>query len=73
MSRSDRRRRPRAQRREPDAVALFDPTQTSAVEAVIATARGQGCTCKPDVTIEGVRAVLHHDEWCALLRKRDVN
>jgi hypothetical protein len=54
-------------------VALFDPTQTTAIEAVTAAARGQGCTCDPEVTIDGVRAFLRHDDWCALLRQQDVN
>jgi hypothetical protein len=42
-------------------------------EAAIVAARAEGCTCAPEVTIAGVSAFLRHDDWCALLRKRDVN
>jgi hypothetical protein len=63
----------RRPRKRPDAIALYDPERTSAIDAAIAAARGQGCTCQPEVTIDGVRAFLRHDDWCALLRKRDVN
>jgi hypothetical protein len=74
MSRSGRLpRRHRDPRHGPDAVALFDPNQTSAVEAARAAARAHGCTCDPEVAIDGVRAVLAHDHWCALLRQEDVN
>jgi hypothetical protein len=68
-----RRARSRADERKPDALALYDPERMTPAEAIIATARAQGCTCKPEVTIDGVRAFLRHDDWCALLRKQDVN
>jgi hypothetical protein len=70
MSRQDRR----SQRApKPDALAFYDPDAMTPAEAVIATARAQGCSCQPEVTISGMRAFLRHDTWCALLRKRDVN
>jgi hypothetical protein len=72
MSAADgRSRHPRLPR--PDALAFFDPEQTTPEEAVTAAARAEGCTCNPTVTIRGARAVLQHDDWCALLRKRDLN
>lgn len=64
-----RPRRPAA----PDALAFFDEERTTPEEAVIAAARAQGCTCQPEVTVRGASAFLRHDDWCALLRKRDTN
>lgn len=63
--------RPRVAR--PDALALYDPSSTTAVEAVKAAAKAQGCTCEPTVTLSDVRALVQHDEWCVLLRRKDTN
>jgi hypothetical protein len=71
-----RRARERQQKRTaptPDAFALYDPDRMTVEEAAIVAARVEGCTCAPTVTIAGVSAFLQHDDWCALLRCKDVN
>jgi hypothetical protein len=73
MSRQDRRSQHARRVANPDALAFYDPDAMTPDEAVLAAARAQGCTCRPTVTLHGASAVLQHDDWCALLRKRDVN
>jgi hypothetical protein len=73
-SRRLRRARERQQRHAtPDAYALYAEDRMTAEEAAIVVARAEGCTCTPTVTIAGQRAFLAHDDWCALLRRKDVN
>lgn len=66
------RRRP--QRPAPSLLA-YDPARLAKRDAVLAAARAQGCTCKPTITIapDGYNATVGHDDWCALLRRQDVN
>ncbi len=67
-----RREREREQRRD-TSVVLYAPGVLTNLEAVRVAIRTEGCTCKPDITVEGIYAHVQHDDWCALLRKRDVN
>ena len=59
--------------RRPAAGVLYNPDAMTPRQAAIVAARAEGCTCKPTVTVDGVRAFLQHDDWCALLRRQDVN
>ena len=68
-----RARRPRKQRPTPDALAFYDPGKVTPDEAVLVAARAQGCTCQPTVTIRGASVLVQHDDWCVLLRRKDVN
>jgi len=43
-------------------------------EALLVGLRAAGCTCSPAVgDRDGLRVTVHHDGWCALLRRQDVN
>lgn len=60
--------------RLPMAVAYRPERFETPEQAAIAATRAAGCTCDPDITINGIRATVKHDDWCALLRRdRDVN
>jgi hypothetical protein len=72
-SRRLRRSRER-QRRAPTVVAYDKSAFTSAEEALRAAARAQGCTCNVQITLgNNGHAHAQHDDWCALLRREDVN
>ena len=78
MSSPGRRlRRARGRQQKPGAptVVAYNPeTFTSPEQALLAAARAEGCTCNPDITLEpNGHAYTRHDDWCALLRRRDVN
>jgi hypothetical protein len=70
-----RLRRARGRQRRPPTIIAYDTSAfTSAEDALRTAARAQGCTCKPDVTLtDDGQAHLLHDDWCALLRRQDVN
>jgi hypothetical protein len=63
------RARARQQRRSPRVVA-YSSEQFSQDEAVFASTRLAGCTCEPDIRIDGQDVHVKHDQWCALLRAR---
>jgi hypothetical protein len=64
----------RQQHSPPMQIAVYDPNRiTSPNAAALAATRAAGCTCDPQITIEGIHATVAHDDWCALLRSRDVN
>jgi hypothetical protein len=55
-------------------LAVYDPDRiTSPNAAALIAAKAAGCTCDPEITVEGIHATVEHDDWCALLRSRDVN
>lgn len=69
-----RRALERQKRTAPTLVAYDMGSFPSAQDAVLAAARAQGCTCRPDITLDGAgHAHALHDDWCALLRRGDVN
>jgi hypothetical protein len=74
---SSQARRSRRHRRKPPFAQLveFEPGRVSARQAMLAAARAAGCTCAPDVVVSDVDqcAGIFHDEWCALLRRGDLN
>jgi hypothetical protein len=53
----------------------FELGRVSPRQAMLMAARAAGCTCMPDIVVSGVDecAGIFHDEWCALLRRGDVN
>jgi hypothetical protein len=57
----------------PDARVIYDPGRFSLEQAALLGARAEGCTCEPDIRTEGVHAYVAHDDWCALLRRKDTN
>jgi hypothetical protein len=51
---------------------------SDAEQVAFASSRVAGCTCRPDISVttdaEGIQhARVAHDDWCPLIRKRDVN
>lgn len=42
-------------------------------DAALAATKAAGCTCEPDITIDGDVVTIKHDHWCAVLRRKDVN
>ncbi len=59
--------------RRPQTIAAYDADRLTAKDAALTAAKADGCTCNPDITINGTHATVRHDDWCALLRRRDVN
>lgn len=63
------------------AIAIYDPaTFTDPQQAALIAARADGCTCNPEISIKANagngdigHATIRHDDWCALLRRGDVN
>jgi hypothetical protein len=70
-----RRARERQHKRiAPTIVAYDKSTFTTPEDALRVAARAQGCTCNPHITLDsGGHATARHDDWCALLRRQDVN
>ena len=66
------RARERQQQRAPMVVAYSSERFTAEQAAVTAT-RVAGCTCSPEVVVDGLRATVRHDPWCALLRRSDLS
>jgi hypothetical protein len=66
-------RKPRRNRDRQTQVAIYRPDRRSAIEVALIAARAGGCTCEPEIEMRGVRAIVSHDDWCALLRRGDVN
>ena len=54
-------------------IAVYRPDRVSAREAALAAARAGGCTCTPEIVLDEPVAHVHHDAWCALLRRMDRN
>jgi hypothetical protein len=54
-------------------IAGYRSDRLTAHQAASTAARAQGCTCDPDIEIDGIHAYVRHDDWCALLRHGDVN
>ncbi len=68
------RARERQQRRYgPTVVAYSSERFSSREEAALAATRTQGCTCDPELVVDGQRVTVRHDSWCVLLRRRDVS
>ena len=57
--------------------ALFSEKAMTAEEAAFAAARAEGCTCDPEVKLVEVDGIHYgamlHDDWCALMRRADMN
>lgn len=57
----------------PTQIVAFRPPFT-ARGALLVAAKAAGCTCDPDIDIgDWPQARVRHDDWCALLRRADVN
>jgi hypothetical protein len=56
-------------------MVVFETGRVSPREAMLAAARAAGCTCAPNILLSDVDhcAGVYHDDWCALLRRQDVN
>lgn len=63
-------------------ITIYAPEKfASAEDAIRVAVRATGCTCNPEFEIQGAlgpgdieRVTVHHDNWCALLRRlEDVN
>jgi hypothetical protein len=73
FERSLRRQRARQQARAPMVVA-YDPSRfTDPLEAALIATRTAGCTCSPEIEVNGIHATVRHDAWCSVLRRQDVN
>ena len=64
------RRTPRRRRAQ---AVIYDEQKVTAAEAALMAARVSGCTCDPEIDLEGIAATVYHDDWCALLRREDRN
>lgn len=62
----------RRRRRQPQ-LAAYRTDRFAAHEATLAAARASGCTCQPEIELKWPRVYCRHDDWCALLRREDVN
>jgi len=70
-----RRARERQQKHVAPTAVIYDTTSfRTAEDALLVAARAEGCTCDPDITLaDPPHAHVYHDDWCALLRRQDIN
>jgi hypothetical protein len=54
-------------------VVAYSSEQLDPKEAALVAAKAAGCTCEPDITIDGDEATIKHDHWCAVLRRKDTS
>ena len=66
-------RRIRRRRERPQQLLAYASDRIDAHDATLAAARASGCTCQPDIALGGSYVYCRHDDWCALLRREDVN
>lgn len=42
-------------------------------DAALAVTKAAGCTCEPEITIDGDTVRIKHDPWCVVLRRKDTS
>jgi hypothetical protein len=57
--------------REPSMAITFSSAELEPHEAALTATRRAGCTCDPEIEIEGKAITIKHDYKCPVLRRRD--